>query len=220
MATGFAAGTTNITATSGSIHGNASLTVNATTLTAIAVTPAATSINISETKQFAANGSYSNGSYRDITTSVTWASSNTSAATINASTGLATGFAAGTTNITATSGSIHGNASLTVNATTLTAIAVTPAATSINISETKQFAANGSYSNGSYRDITTSVTWGLKPNTSAASINSSTGLALGVAAGTTNISATSGQQLHSNNTSLTSEASLSAIKVTPASDYL
>jgi uncharacterized protein YjdB len=44
----------------------------------------------------------------DITTSAKWLSSNTTIATID-TTGLATGLAAGTTNITATSGSVVSN---------------------------------------------------------------------------------------------------------------
>src|SRR4029077_20105256 len=51
---------------------------------------------------------------------VTWSSDNTSVATIDANTGLATGASAGTTHITASSGAVSGNALLTVKQATPT----------------------------------------------------------------------------------------------------
>ena len=58
-------------------------------------------IRIGSKEQFVAIGTYSDTAYAPITASATWASSNTAVATISQS-GLATGVAAGTTNITAT----------------------------------------------------------------------------------------------------------------------
>lgn len=85
------------------------------TLTSIKVTPAAPSIAVQGTQQFAAQGTFSDNSTQDLTASVQWSSSPTNVATINA-TGLATAVAAGTATITATSGAVSGTASLTVNA--------------------------------------------------------------------------------------------------------
>ena len=84
------------------------LTVNATgaTLQSIAVTPASPSIGIGNTLQLTATGTYSDNSTKNITGSVTWASSNTLFATIDMTSGLATGVAVGTTQITATLGSV------------------------------------------------------------------------------------------------------------------
>src|ERR1700722_11550706 len=72
------------------------------TLQSIAVTPANQSIPASAAKQFAASGTYSDGTSHDITSSVTWASGTTSVATIAAS-GLATAVATGSSVISATS---------------------------------------------------------------------------------------------------------------------
>ncbi|HXC47757.1 MAG TPA: Ig-like domain-containing protein [Candidatus Sulfotelmatobacter sp.] len=84
------------------------LTVAATgvTLQSIAVTPASPSIGIGNTLQLTATGTYSDNSTKNITGSVTWASSNTLFATIDMTSGLATGVAVGTTQITATLGSV------------------------------------------------------------------------------------------------------------------
>jgi Big-like domain-containing protein len=88
--------------------GAAVLTLNATgaTLQSIAVTPASPSIGIGNTLQLTATGTYSDNSTKNITGSVTWASSNTLFATIDMTSGLITGVAVGTTQITATLGSV------------------------------------------------------------------------------------------------------------------
>lgn len=84
----------------------------AKTLASIAVTPANPSVNIftTPTRQFTATGTYSDATTADLTTSVTWASSSTSVATI-ASSGLATLVTLGTTNITATFAGVTSNTS-------------------------------------------------------------------------------------------------------------
>ena len=85
----------------------ATLTVTTSVvLQSIAVTPPSPSIVAGRTQQFTATGTYSDNSMKDITTTVMWASSNMGFATIGASTGLATGVAAGTTQITATLGTV------------------------------------------------------------------------------------------------------------------
>ena len=103
---GLQIGTTLLTATFLPANNPTNLTLNGvttTTLTSIAVTPANPSIAPGTTEQFTATGTYSDNSTEDLTSQVTWASANTSVATIN-STGLATGVAMGTSTITATLG--------------------------------------------------------------------------------------------------------------------
>jgi uncharacterized protein YjdB len=207
----------------GSMASNAaSLTVNpAATLQSIAVTPASPSIAAGGTQQFTATGTYSDNSTKNITTSVTWKSSNTAFATIGAATGLATGVAAGTTQITATQGSVVSpNDPLTVTAAgvTLRSIAVTPASPSIIAGNTQQFAATGTYSDNTTKNITTSVTW-KSSNTAFATIGAATGLATGVAAGTTQITATQGSIVSPNDllTVTAAAVTLRSIAVTPPS---
>jgi hypothetical protein len=88
---------------------------------------------------------------------------------------------------------------LTVTAPTLTSIAVTPANPSITKGATEQFTATGTYSNSSTANITSQVTW-ASGTTSVAAITSG-GLASGVAAGSSTITATLGSV--SGNTKLT-----------------
>ena len=75
-------------------------------------------------------------------------------------------------------------------APTLSSIAVTPANPSIVAGTTQQFTATGTYSDSSTADLTGSVTWAS--DTSAAATINAGGLATGVAAGTSTISATLG----------------------------
>ncbi len=83
-------------------------------LASIAVTPANPTVNVGATQQFTATGTYQNSSTANITSQVTWNSSNTAVATIN-SAGLATGQAAGNSNVTAALNGITSNsAGLTV----------------------------------------------------------------------------------------------------------
>ncbi|HEX7730865.1 MAG TPA: Ig-like domain-containing protein [Terracidiphilus sp.] len=193
LATGVAAGTSTVTATLGTVSGTASLTVSSSgvTLTSISVTPSTASISAGTTKQFTATGNYSDGSTQTLTTSVTWTSGTTSVATI-ASSGLATGVAVGSSTITATLGTVSGTATITVTppGVTLTSITVTPATASVVAGSAQQFTATGNYSDGSTQSLTSSATW-TSSITAVATVNAS-GLATGIGAGATTISASLG----------------------------
>lgn len=78
------------------------------TLLSIAVTPNNPTVTSGKTLQLTATGSYSNGSTQDLTTQVTWQSSDPTKATVSA-TGVVTGQSDGSTTVTATSGSISGS---------------------------------------------------------------------------------------------------------------
>ena len=186
LATGVSAGSTPIVAILSGVSGYTMLTVQpTTTLISIAVTPANTNISIGGSRQFTATGTYSDGSTRDLTSQVTWISSNTLVATISAG-GLATGVSAGSTPIVAILSGVSGYTMLTVQpTTTLISIAVTPANTNISIGGSRQFTATGTYSDGSTRDLTSQVTW-ISSNTLVATISAG-GLATGVSAGSTPI---------------------------------
>ena len=181
------------------------------TLTSLAVTPANASIAKGLTEQYTAMGTYSNGSTQNLTSSVTWSSTNSAIASIN-SAGLATSASTGSTTIQATSGSISGSTGLTVTAPTLVSIAVTPANPSVAAGGTQQFTATGTYSDGSTQNLTSSVTWSSS-STAVATI-SGAGLASGVAVGSTTIEAVSGSV--SGSTGLTVTPTLVSIAVTPA----
>jgi uncharacterized protein YjdB len=162
------------------------------TLSSITVTPVTPSVATGSTKQMTATGTYNDGSTKNITSSVSWSSSDDVEATV-ADTGLVTGVAVGTVSITATSASISGSTSVTITVASLQSIAVTPNNDSTSAGDTVQYTAIGTLKDGSTVDITDAVTW-RSSDTSVATINSS-GLATAQSVSSTqsaDITATSG----------------------------
>jgi hypothetical protein len=190
----------------------ATITVVVPTLKSVAVTPANPSFAAGLTQQFTATGTYTDGGTKDLTSSVTWSSSNTSVATIAAS-GLAKGVSNGTSTIQAASGAITGSTTLTVAPAALTSIAVTPSNPSVALGLTQQFTATGTFTDGSTQNLTSSVKWSTS-NTTATTISPS-GLALGLVTGSATIQAASGS-ITGSTTLVVSTAALSSIAVTPA----
>ena len=82
-------------------------------LVSLSIAPVALKLSLGKTQQFAANGTYSDSSTKDLTSSATWISSNPAVATVD-NTGLTSAISAGTTTITAFSGTIAGSAALTI----------------------------------------------------------------------------------------------------------
>ncbi len=82
-------------------------------LTSIQVSPANPSIGMGFTQQFTASGTYSDGTSKDITSSVTWTSSDTGVATISGA-GMARSVSVGSTAISGTLGGVSGSTTLTV----------------------------------------------------------------------------------------------------------
>jgi uncharacterized protein YjdB len=168
---------------------------------------------VGATLQFSAKGTYADGSTADISSQVAWVSSDTTIARISSS-GLATGAAVGTTNISASLSGISSPViSLPVATAELSSIALSPLTPSnLAVGLTAQFTATGTYSDGSTADITAHVTW-TSSDTNIATISVS-GVATGIAAGNTNISASL-----SNVTSpveVLPVAVLNSIKIAPA----
>lgn len=120
---------------------------------------------------------------------VTWSSSNTAAATVNAS-GVVTGVAAGSATITATSSGKSGTSAITVTAVApvVTTVTVAPPSASIVAGTTTTLQATVKDQNGNALTGQT-VTWSTS-NTAAATVNSS-GVVTGVAVGSATITATS-----------------------------
>jgi uncharacterized protein YjdB len=112
------AGSSTITATSGSVNGTSALTVTASPpvpAASVSVSPATANVAVGQTQQLTATVRDANN---NVLTgrAVTWASNNTAVATVSAS-GLVRAQASGSATITATSGGVGGTASITVPAT-------------------------------------------------------------------------------------------------------
>jgi trimeric autotransporter adhesin len=192
-------------------------------LTGLSVTPPQATVLVSKTQSLQATGSYSDGTTKDLTASVTWTSSDTGKATVSTA-GLVTGQATGVTTVTAKSGSFTASTEITVTTANLCAtpasIAVTPANPTVPVNTTQQLVATGTNSDLSTCDITNLVSW--NSSTIAKATVGDTpidkGLITGVAAGTATITATlnTANGAVSGSTSVTVTApSITSISITP-----
>lgn len=116
LMTYIAPGSSTITATFAGMTALATATTSPAVLSSIAVTPANAVVAIGAAQQFVAVGTFSDNSTAVITTSATWTSADTNIATVT-NTGAASGIAAGSTVITASSGGKSASANLSVTAT-------------------------------------------------------------------------------------------------------
>jgi hypothetical protein len=127
-------GATTITATTGAVGASASL--NVAGLVSLTVAPANPTLAVGSGQQITATGTFADGSMQNLTTSVTWTSSNNSVVLIGSTPGFqgfAMGAAVGTSTITATFNGLSANTVVTVqtslvaNAPSLTAVSPTNA---------------------------------------------------------------------------------------------
>ena len=220
LATVLTAGTSTIMATYAGVSGTTVLTVSPALLESIAVTPASVSLGLLGTQQFAATGTYSDGSTQDVSSSVTWTSATPTLVSITSPGGLAQalGYNAGIS-ITASETNAAGTlitspaATVLVPPPTLLSITVGPPTISLAAGYTQQYTATGNYSDGSTQNLTATATWAS--STPAFATITAGGLASSLTIGTTTISATSGTVVGSTTLTVTAPV-LVSISVSPA----
>jgi len=171
------------------IIGQTSLTVTSMALASLQITPVNPTVAVGTTQPFKVLGTFSDGvTTVDLTRSAQWQTSNFRDAVINSS-GVATGVSSGSVTITASYGSLApATTTLTVSNATIQSIVVTPSAPTVILGAMQQFAATGTFSDGSTQDITTISQW-TSSNPAVAVVNQ-TGVAASASHGQTNISAT------------------------------
>jgi hypothetical protein len=199
-----------------SAAGSAQLNVSSAALTKITLSPGSGLVTPGSSLQFIATGTFSDGSKQTLRSGVTWASSDTSVATVSTA-GAAVGQSPGVVTITAQSGAINGIASLIVESSALNSIQVTPVSVSIPATVDAQFKAVGTFANGDTQDLTTAVTW-TSSSSSVATISNtsgSIGVATGIQPGSVTISAVFNGQVGTATLTVTS-ATLKSIAITPA----
>lgn len=165
------------------------ITVPPPVLQTLSITPANSTIQVGLTQTFTATANYSDGSTKDVSDLTTWSSSNVGKASMAGN--VATGVSPGICIITASIGGKSGTANLTVTAPVLQSILVSPTNASVQIGQAQTFTAVAFYSNGSTVDVSNMATWSSS-NQSVATISG--GVATGVTAGSTTITAVYGGQ--------------------------
>jgi hypothetical protein len=158
LAASVATGTTTVTASSGSVSATTTLTVTSAVLVSIAVTPETPSIALGTTQQFAAIGTFTDGSTQDLTSTATWSSDTLSVAGVR-KTGLSASTGLGTATISASSDPVSASTVLTVTAAELVSIAINPPGATIPLGSTQPFTATGTYTDATTQDLTQSGHW-------------------------------------------------------------
>ena len=160
---------------SSSITGLAQTTINVIQLAAISVGPAAPPPQIAAggTVQLTATGTYSDQSTKDVTSSVSWASANTTVATVTAG-GLVTCVSTASTAqpvvISAAGTTATGTVPVTCLAPTLTSVVVAPASPTLAAGSSVQLTATANFSFGPPQNVTSSASW-TSSNSSVATVS-------------------------------------------------
>lgn len=147
---GLLAGNADITASFGGKSVTSNLTVTAGTLVSISIGGNA-NVNKGETKQYTATGTYSDGSTQDISSLVSWSSSNSSVCSISnavADKGKAYADGVGSSTVTATLSGITGTGTITV-----TGVASSQTVSGYNVTIPGQLAV-GSTPTGNFTGLT------------------------------------------------------------------
>ncbi|WP_394293619.1 Ig-like domain-containing protein [Aeromonas rivipollensis] len=222
-ATGTGVGTTEISATAVvngvTVSNSASLTVSGAEISSLEVRPDIKAVPMGLSKQFTVRAWLSDGSSQEMTgnDNISWSSSDSSVATVDGTSGLATGVALGSAYISA-AGSVNGrflsdSASLTVVDATVIGVEVTPDPATVPVGLSMQLTATAQLSDNSSQDITSSARWGSDAVGVATVID---GLTTGVSVGGASITATDMVSGQSDSAALTvTDAVVVSLEVTP-----
>ena len=213
LATAVNIGSCTATATSGSVSASASLTITPATLTGITLTPPNPSVSSGGSLQLKSIGSFSDGSTQDMTSSVTYKSSNLVIAAVTPG-GLLNGLTPGSAKITASSGSVSASTSATVTSATLQSLTIGTGILTVAAGISSQLSVIGNYSDGSTQDLSTTVTWSSSASSVAAV--SATGNVTGIVAGSATITATLGSISGTDSVTVT-PATIVSVTVNPLS---
>ncbi len=164
LVTTLAAGDIDITATyknDSGTAGVAKLNISEETLSSIEVTTSKTSLAEGLSLAFTAIGHYSNGNKRDITSQVSWKTSNAAVAQMDSTRGMVKAISAGSADITAYlyQPALSDSFTLSVTAAALVSIDISPDNVSLPDGRKQAFSATGTYTDGSVVDITAQTSW-------------------------------------------------------------
>ncbi|WP_052729929.1 beta strand repeat-containing protein [Photobacterium halotolerans] len=216
MIQAIAAGETTISCSYAGVSGG-SIVITVTgghTVSQLQITPGQTSAAAGTQVQFTALAYYHDGSREDVTSQTTWNTTDASTVEVDAN-GMASAKASGSATVTGQFEGVNSNqAAVTVTTATLSSIHLSPATASLVQGTQQQFTATGHFSDGSTQDLTAQVTWN-SDNTAAATISAS-GLAEGVAAGSSGITASFGGTTSAPVNLTVTAATVDSVQVTPA----
>lgn len=196
---GEAVGDTKVTASFLGKSGSGALKVTSATLDSIAITPAKQTVPKGTSASFTAVGTYSDKSTQDITTSVTWTSSDEKVATISnaaGSQGVAKTLSVGASTITAKLDSVSGTAALNVTGAEVVSLVVDPDFATLPKGTKTALKATATFTDLTSLDVTDQSDWSSSDNTvaSVTTLASPRGEVSGVKLGQATITAAFGGQ--------------------------
>lgn len=192
VVTGVSPGDATLTASYGTTSSTVPVHVSAAVLQSITLPSGPILVSKGLVAPIVATGVYSDGSQATLTSSVTWTSSAPAIATVSnllATAGVVSGVQTGFATVTATLGQVSRQVQVQVTPAILQGITVNAPAL-LGLLQVGAVTATGTYSDGTTADLTGQVTFGSS-NPLAATV-SPTGTLLGLALGTTTITASLG----------------------------
>ena len=150
-------GTTVVRARLGGFEARAIVDVSAAVLASLLVEPAAPALPAGGTLRPAAVGVFTDGSVRDLTAAVTWATDDARVAVV--ASGELRAVAQGQTRLLATASGVTAAVPVIVGPAALQAVAVVPGAFSLPKGGARQLVCLGTYTDGTTSDLTSSASW-------------------------------------------------------------
>jgi uncharacterized protein YjdB len=182
--TALAAGSARLTATLGALSATGGIEVPKAALKDIAIDPSEVSLGVGQTQALTVLGHLADDTQVDLTASATFSSSNPALLTVEGN--VAKALATGDVVVTATAGGFNAQAHLSVRPAKVVTIAVMPAMAPLAVGGTLQLSAVATYDDARTADVTASAAW---TSSNAAVSVTAAGLAKGVSAGTSVITA-------------------------------
>tara|TARA_R110001592_G_scaffold227724_1_gene483990 strand:- start:26172 stop:29063 length:2892 start_codon:yes stop_codon:yes gene_type:complete len=185
-------GTTTLSASLSGQTADLSVTVTGAELESLSLYPVNASIPLGRSQQYSAQGIYTDGSVQDVTSQVTWLSSNEGQVLISNTQslkGLAEAVAVGSTTVTAVIGDVQQDTILTIEDASLNTIEIQPASQTVAKGTDAQVKAFGYYSDGSKIDLTSKVIWNTPNASFIDALSASSGVVYSINEGSALISA-------------------------------
>ncbi|MDO2949802.1 beta strand repeat-containing protein [Aeromonas simiae] len=158
--TAVATGSATVVATQGGVSSNAAqVTVTAATVSSIEIGASSTSLAAGSKTQLSAKATLSDGSVQDVSSQVSWSSSDANVATVNAS-GQVTAVNPGSATIHAQLNGVTQDLAITVTPATVASIDLKATDSTLALGLSTQLQALATYSDGNVVDVTNQVNWG------------------------------------------------------------
>jgi trimeric autotransporter adhesin len=150
------------------------------TLNSMKVTPAGVFVQSGHALPMTATAIYSDGKTQNMTGAATWTSSHPNVATVSRG-GVVSGLITGSTTIAVSYQSVSAGTMVTVAATPLISIEVSPVTATVKAGQTLRYTATGTFGGGATENVTGNVTW-TSSDTSVATVSGGVATAKSVSA--------------------------------------